>query len=36
MRPWLSDAAAAIPQLEPPDQWPARSRRAGLFPRGLM
>ena len=34
-RPWLGDAAAAIPQLGPPDQWPAYLRRAGLFPLRL-
>ena len=30
-RPSLHDAAAAIPQLGLPDQWPACLRRAGLF-----
>ena len=34
-RPWLSDAAAAIPQLGPPDQWPACLQRAGLSPLNL-
>ena len=34
-RPWFSDAAAAIPQLGPPDQWLACLRRAGLFPLRL-
>ena len=29
--PRLSDAAAAIPQLGPPDQWPACLRKVGLF-----
>ena len=30
-RPWLSDAAMAIPHLGPPDQWPSCLRKAGLF-----
>ena len=34
-RPWLRDAATAIPQLGPPDQWPACLWRAGLFPLRL-
>ena len=34
-RPWLSDGATAIPQLGPPDQWPACLRKAGLFPLRL-
>ena len=33
--PSLRDAAAALPQLGPPDQWPACLRRAGLFPLPL-
>ena len=33
--PWLRDAVAALPQLGPPDQWPACLRRAGLFPLRL-
>ena len=34
-RPWPRDAAAALPQLGPPDQWPACLRWAGLFPPWL-
>ena len=34
-RPWLSDAAGAIPNLGPPDQWPSCLRKAGLFPLRL-
>ena len=34
-RPWLCDAAAAILQLGPPNQWPACLWRAGLFPLRL-
>ena len=34
-RPWLNDAATAIPQLGLPDQWPACLRKAGLFPLRL-
>ena len=33
--PWLRDAAAALPQLGPPDQWRACVGRAGLFPLRL-
>ena len=33
--PWLRDAAAALPQLGPPDQWPGCLRRARLFPLRL-
>ena len=33
--PWLRDVAAALPQLWPLDQWPARLRRARLFPLQL-
>ena len=32
---WLRDAAAAIPQLGPPDQWPACLPSAGLIPLRL-
>ena len=35
-RPWLSDAATAIPHLGPPDQWPSCLRKAGLFPLRLV
>ena len=34
-RPWLSDAAEAIPHLGPPDQWPSCLRKAGLSPLRL-
>ena len=34
-RPWLSDAAEAIPHLGPLDQWPSCLRKAGLFPLRL-
>ena len=34
-RPWLGDAATAIPHLGPSDQWPARLWRAGLLPLRL-
>ena len=30
--PWLQDTAEALPQLGPPNPWPACLRRAGLFP----
>ena len=30
--PWLHDAAGAIAGLGPPDRWPSRLRKAGLFP----
>ena len=33
--PWLNDAAGAIPNPGPPDQWPSCLRKAGLFPLGL-
>ena len=33
--PELRDAAVALPQPGPPDQWPACLRRAGLFPLRL-
>ena len=31
-RPWLSDAAEAVPNPGPPDQWPSCLWKAGLFP----
>ena len=34
-RLWLGDAAAAIPQLGPPDQWLGCLQRASLFPLRL-
>ena len=34
-RPWLSNAAQAIPHLGPPDQWASCLRKAGLFPLRL-
>ena len=34
-RPWLSDAATAIPHLGPRDQWPSCLRKVGLFPLRL-
>ena len=34
-RPWLNEAATAIPHLGPPDQWPWWLRKAGLFPLRL-
>ena len=33
--PWLNDAAGAIPDLGPPDRWPSRLSKAGLFPLRL-
>ena len=33
--PWLQDAAGDLPQLGPPDQWPAFLRRLGLMPLWL-
>ena len=34
-RPWLSDAATAIPRLGLPNQWPACLQKVGLFPLRL-